>query len=221
VQRRRFLQTSLGLGYAVANTSGRQPKDAVKSLSDNKRLCHIFNNDIDNLLYASSGKDITIEEYKRGVTAMLGGKPVVLAQNVGLPDPVIYPSKVATSLAKYIVEVSLHNWPQEGPEGATRQADALRRLEALGTDPLAITVKACHQSETVIVASYRMNAEDWYKNSWMLSDFGRAHEANLISGTGALDPAIPGVFEQRMQIFTEVAEQYGIDGIEFDFRRWT
>ena len=39
-------------------------------------------------------------------------------------------------------------------------------------------------------------------------------------GVASLDPAIPEVFDHRMRIFTEVAQNYDIDGLELDFRRW-
>jgi hypothetical protein len=65
-----------------------------------------------------------------------------------------------------------------------------------------------------------MNAEDWYQNTWRLADFDRAHPEYRIPGCGCLDPAIPAVYQQRMKIFGEVAAEYDIDGIEFDFRRW-
>ena len=81
-----------------------------------------------------------------------------------------------------------------------------------------------------------MNAEDWYGHTYRLSDFGRAHpewripldpESSPSSAdapperwAGCLDPAIPAVFAHRLAIFTEVADRYDIDGIEFDFRRW-
>jgi hypothetical protein len=89
-----------------------------------------------------------------------------------------------------------------------------------------------------IVASYRMNDEHWYEYQYLLSGFGREHPEWRIpfpeaekplwkhygdsppEYTGSLDYACPGVFEQRMRIFTEVAERYDIDGIELDFRRW-
>ena len=73
-----------------------------------------------------------------------------------------------------------------------------------------------------------------------MSDFGRAHPEHRIRKTelekrvdmedgnpgvdpeftGALDPAVPEVYEHHMAIFREVAERYDIDGIEFDWRRW-
>jgi inosose dehydratase len=197
----------------------------LRDLPGNKKLGTIQNNDINNILCNSSGKDMTPDEYRTAVCHLLEGKPTVLAQNVGLPDPVIYRSTVATRWDTYLVEVSLLTWPGENPEavreGAAVQADAMVKLVRSGTDPLMLTVEVCHKHETLCIASYRMNAEDWYSNTWRLSNFGRAHPDWLIPNTGALDPAIPGVYEQRMKMFTEVVEQYDIDGIEFDFRRWT
>ena len=227
MDRRRFLQSGIGAGvtYVTGIASTANVNTASRSVPCNKCLKVILNNDSNNILYATSGKDVTVQEYRRAVDALLDAKPRVLAQDVGNPDPVIYRSKVATILAKYIVEVSLRTWPKEDPvavrRDAERQADAMRKLEDLGTDALAITIDACRRRGTLIVPSYRMNAEDWYHNSWMLSDFGRAHQGSLIPETGALDPKDPVVFEHRRRIFREVAENYDIDGIEFDYMRWT
>ncbi len=133
---------------------------------------------------------------------------------------------------------------------ATERADAidnLFRVLETGTDPLAITVEECHKHGVPIVPSYRMNSEDcYYDSTYLMSDLGRRHpewripmaeeelkfhrEAGLRVSpdlvlypeglTGALDPAVPEVYNHRMKIFREVAEKYDIDGIEFDFRRW-
>ena len=192
---------------------------------DSKHLGVILNNDINNLLNASRGKETTADDYRRSIEALLMGRPGVLAYNVGLPDPVIYSSNVATAWDKYIVEVSLQTWPKEDPRtirsGAEREAGAFRSLVSDRADPLSLAAEVCRRRGVQIVASYRMNAEDWYRNTWMLSDFGRAHPDGRIPGTGALDPAVPAVFEHRRRIFREVAENYDIDGIEFDYMRWT
>jgi hypothetical protein len=123
------------------------------------------------------------------------------------------------------VETSLLTWPKENPEQIRRdaevQADAMRRLVSMGTDPLTLSIEVCRERGVFILASYRMNAEDWYKNTWKLSDFGRVQQHSRIPNTGVLDPADPDVYEHRKQIFREVAENYDIDGIEFDYMRWT
>ncbi len=210
-------------------------------LPANRELGVIQNNDIDNILFASSGRDMTPQEYLQAVGHLLEGGPKVLAQNVGLPEAVIYRTEVDNTLDKYLLEVSLKmsdrmEWTEE--DDTLRMYHALKRLFEAGTDPLALTIEACRAHGTAVLASYRMNAEDWYENTWLLSDFGRAHpdwrmrltdEEKLHSAKagvpigfrGCLDPAIPGVFEHRMQMFSEMLENYDIDGIEFDFRRWT
>lgn len=241
MDRRKFL----GLAAATFASSTGWPASGEARIRDlphsNKHLRIILNSDINNLLEASSGASITPQEYRRSVEALLLGKPVVLAQNVGLPDPVIYRSKEATSFAKYLVEVSLKNWPYVPPYGVPTeeryirriekeraevrrelepQADAIRRLEAFGTDPLALTIEVCRRRGVFVVASYRMNSNDWYENTWLLSDFGRAHPQSRIPNTGALDPADPAVYAHRQRLFREVADTYDIDGIEFDYLRF-
>ena len=215
--RRGFLKA--GLVISVLGPELSKGLVAGKGMKDNRKLGLVYNNDLDNILYASSGKDITPEEYRRAVGHLLRGRPNILAQNVGLPDPVIYRSQVATTHNKYLAEVSQLTWPNEKPTGELNTAAAVSRLLGLGTDPLAISIETCRQHDVMIVASYRMNSEDWYQNNWMLSDFGRAHPKWRIPGAGCLDPAVPEVYEHRMKIFAEVAQQYDFDGIEFDFRR--
>ena len=187
---------------------------------DAKKLGTILNNDINNILHWSNGKDISIDECRSAVVRMLDLSPGVVAQNVGMPDPVIYRSKVATTWDKHHAEVTKAIWPETAQEDAERQSAAMRHLLELGTDPLVLTIQACRERGAPIVASYRMNAEDFYGGELDLSDFGREHKNLRIPGRNCLDPAQPEVYKHRMAIFTEVANDYDIDGIEFDFRRW-
>ena len=193
---------------------------AAQVPEDGKSLGTIFNNDINNVLWASSGKDTTPDEYKHAVLRILDLKPGVLAQNVGMPDPVIYRSWVATTWDKYHEQVTTAQWPETKPEDARRQAGCMRKLLDLGTDPLKITLEACRERDVLCVASYRMNAEDFYGSEPDFYDFGRAHKDWAIPGANCLDPAIPGVYKHRMAIFRELLGNYDVDGIEFDFRRW-
>lgn len=70
------------------------------------------------------------------------------------------------------------------------------------------------------MANFRMNDNHLGQDQYMAHDFGRQHPQWRIPGTGLMDPAVPEVFEHRMQLFREAAENYDIDGIEFDFMRW-
>ena len=225
-----------------------------------KNLGTIFNNDVNNILChldgTQSGEEIAAQ-YRAVLGNLLAAKPRILAQNVGLPDPVIYRSSAATTLDKHIVEATMKNWKaifskrdrasKEGlRKSAADQAACMNRLLDAGTDPLAVTIEECRKHNVLILASYRMNAEDWYDQTQLLSDFGRAHpewripmpeeelrfhrEAGRRASpdlvmypegfTGALDYAIPQVYDHMRAIFSEVAESYDIDGIEFDWRRW-
>ncbi|MAE59723.1 MAG: hypothetical protein CMJ49_00030 [Planctomycetaceae bacterium] len=222
--------------------------------SDNRELGSVFNGDINGLLLVASGKGSAPDEYRQMVRDMLGYGMTVLAQNVGLPDPVIYRSRIATGFDKHLVEVGVKTWqdvwdPHDGSTDAAvrenhqHQANAMRRLVEYGTDPFTITIEECRKCGVPIVASYRMNSEDWYANNYLLSDFERQHPEwrvryapyseewqawkthNDARGeptdefAGCLDPAVPEVYAHRMAIFREVAEDYDIDGIEFDWRR--
>ena len=197
-------ETANGFGLALA-ASATSAALAAGELPDNRKLGSILNNDINNILYVLSGDKTTPAEYKKAVMHLLDAKPGVLAQNVGVPDPVIYRTKVATTWDKYL---------------GGDQAGAMKALLDAKTDPLAITIEACRQRGVAIVASYRMNAEDFYARQLDIYDFGRAHKEWRIPEANCLDPARPEVYKHRMEIFTEVALQYDIDGIEFDFRRW-
>ena len=132
--RREFMKWTVGAIAALSGAEGGA--SAGDAFPGNRQLGCIQNNDINNILYNSSGADITPDEYREAVGHLLDGKPNVLAQNVGLPDPVIYRSNVATPWDKYLVEVSLETWPKEDParirEGAARQADAVAKLMRLG-----------------------------------------------------------------------------------------
>ena len=183
---------------------------SVNAPMDGRKLGVILNQDDSARLYLSPGSAITAQWHRDHLLMQLiVSKPGVYSQCVGFPDPVIYRSKVATTMDKYI-----------GQYTKDVRGDAMRRLLELGTDPLELVVEVCRQRGVLIVANFRMNAEDFGKNQLKLSDFGRAHKDWAIPGANCLDPAIPEVYEHRMAIFREVAENYDIDGLEFDFRRW-
>jgi hypothetical protein len=188
---------------------------------DPRKLGSILNNDINNILYAISTELTAPQEYSKAVGHLLDTEPGVLAQNVGMPDPVLYPSDVATSWEKYHAEVCRTVWPTMDAAAAGHQGLVMRRLREAGTDPLTLTIQMCRQRQVPVVASYRMNAEDMYRGELDMYDFGRGHRELAIPGANCLDPVHPEVFEHRMRIFGEVVRRYDIDGIEFDFRRWT
>jgi len=194
---------------------------AAGARSANRAYGTIFNNDSNNILHASSGPGTSVEEYKRALNQILDARPGIFAQDVGDPDTVYYRTQVATNAAKYGAEVVMKVWPKSEPEKANRDSAALSKLLELGTDPLAITIEECRRRNVLAVASYRMNAEDFKRGQLDRSDFGRAHKHLAIPGANCLDWAHPEVYAHRMSIFREVADNYDIDGIEFDFRRWT
>lgn len=221
-RRREFLKTTgvVAASVVVAAHGGIAKSGTGPALSG-KRLGTIFNNDLNNIIAASSGGGTSPEEYQRAVYAILDLQPGVFAQDVGAPDPVLYPSQVATPFDKYLAEASTSLPAEEGvPESTRRQVEAMRKLRELGTDPFTLTIEACRKRGVPILASYRMNAEDFYGKTMRMSDFERGHPEWKIPGANCADPLVPEVFAHRMAIFREVAERYDIDGIEFDFRRW-
>lgn len=203
----------VGVMFPLGIASGQAPRSG-------KNLGTIYNNDIDGTVWQMGQyqEQMTPAVYTQHVNRKLDGRPGVFAQNVGLPDGVIYPTNVGTNFSKYVDEVAELTWPNN--KNLPSEGTVLNKLYEAGTDPLTLTIEACRKRGVLIVADYRMNAEDYYANSYRMSDFGRAHPEYRIPGTGCLDPAIPEVYQHRMQIFTEVAQNYDIDGIELDFRRW-
>ena len=180
-----------------------------------KNLGSIHNADnVSPFLWQTSGKETTAEEFKSVVASMLKAKTKILAQRVGWPDPVAFRTEVGTTIDKYMYEIVKPNasWKVI--------SECMARLLELGTDPLALASEACREHGVLIVASFRMNDNHLGQNQYMAHDFGRQHPQWRIPGTGLMDPAVPEVFEHRMQLFREAAENYDIDGIEFDFMRW-
>ena len=208
-------------------------------LPGNREWGTVFNNDINNILNALDARKPVAQiaaDYCRALREILDAGPGVFAQNVGMPDAVIYSSDVATTWDRYFEEVFRATWPDA--EYDPNEAQAFASLMTAGCGPFALTIEACRERGIPVVADYRMNAEDFYHNTWRLSDFARAHPEWRIPLTaaekqrardagaeppecaGCLDPAMPEVYAHRMAIFREVVERYDIDGIEFDFRRW-
>lgn len=228
VNRRDFLRTNAGaLSIAVSSAAfmtqsavAAPAKGVVPASVSGKKLGTIFNMDQDGMLGTLSAGPTSHEEYRRCVLALLDLKPRVLAQNVGNPDGLLYPSEVTNSFDKYIGTIAeyMSNPDYDRPR-FQRLGVALKAIFQAGTDPLKLTIEACRQRGVLCLASYRMNAEDFYGGQTMLSDFERAHPEWKIPGRNCLDWAIPQVYEHRMNIFREVVEKYDIDGIEFDFRR--
>ena len=198
----------LGFAALISVTHAGNPQKTNSLPDDNRSFGTIFNNDTNNVLYAldagKSPKSI-ISDYRHVMAQIAEAHPGIMAQNVGNPDPVIYRSNEATAWSKYI---------------GGDESDVMNKMIEAGTDPFQITIDVCREHGVPVVASYRMNAEDFYEKGLEIQDFGRMHKHLAIPGAFCLDPAHPIVYAHRMAIFREVAEKYDIDGIEFDFRRW-
>jgi len=186
-------------------------------LPENRRLGTILNNDSNNILLASSGADIAAQEYRRAVDFLLDTCCGVLAQDVGMSDPVIYRSEVATTWDKYVGQIAKEIWDFEDVQSA-----AVKGLCDLGTDPLELTIEACRERGTVIVASFRMNSSDCYDRQMDVSDFGRAHRDIAWRPGGRMtlfDLTQPVVYDHYLAIFNEIARKYDVDGLELNFKR--
>ena len=199
-----FLLCTTGFLAGFSLVTEREAAAGAVVPVDGKQLGTVYNACMSTNFTVSSGPQITVKEYRDIVGWIVTAQPGVLAQNVGLPDPVSYRSEVATSYDKYV---------------GGHIAEAVGALRKAGTDQLALSIEVCREQGVLIVASYRMNSEDYGKRQLDLSDFGRAHKDWAIAGRNCLDPAVPEVYGHRTAIFREVAENYDIDGIEFDFKR--
>src|SRR3989337_549950 len=83
--------------------AARNPAEARLS---GKSLGSIFNNDMTNIIHALHGSRALVGDYLKALYAIVDMKPGVFGQHVGMPDPVSYPSQVATCYPKHIVEVN-------------------------------------------------------------------------------------------------------------------
>ena len=83
--RRGFLKA--GLVFTVVGPELSKGLVAGKGMKDNRKLRLVYNNDLDNILYASSGKDITPEEYRRAVGHLLRGPAEHSGAECGSPRP--------------------------------------------------------------------------------------------------------------------------------------
>lgn len=190
---KRIALAVLAVTVCLAALSCGTVADAAPARLDNRAYGTIFNNDSNNSLHASSGPDTSIEEYKRALNQILDARPGIFAQDVGDPDAVSYRTEVATNAAKYGTEVVMTVWPKSEPAKAGRDSATMNKLLELGTDPLAITIEECRRTNVLAVASYRMNAEDFYRGQLDRSDFGRTHKHLAIPGANCLDWAHPEV----------------------------
>jgi len=190
----------------------------------NKTFGLIFNNDATTNLFPNAVKGCTPDHYKNIVRALLqAARPgIFVMDEAGDPDPVLFRSNAATYYSKHLREV-YRGMGEDfmDPAMAQGMVDILNNFVAQGTDVLTLTIQACREANTRIIPSFRMGPEDYYHMQWALSDFSRAHRDWVIPGRTCLDPAVPEVFDHFLDIFREVVENYDIDGIELNFRRWT
>ena len=68
------------------------------------------------------------------------------------------------------------------------------------------------------LAAFRMNDE--HAGPGLQAGFFNSHPEWRIAGSLALNYSFQGVRDHRLAIFTEVARNYDVDGIELDWMRW-
>ena len=130
-----------------------------------------------------------------------------------------YNSRFLPRVGEMMDEVNtMHVW---------RMRETLRYLESLGTDPLHIVSKACHDFGINCQFSLRMNdahhtylrpdGSYWFPE--LLSPWFASHNDALLPN-GILDYAHPDTHEYRIQQITEILENYEVGGIDLDFTRF-
>ena len=135
-------------------------------------------------------------------------------------------AKVGETYGKYITDKS--------EPIARRIRDNLKALAELGTDPLELAVKFCHENNLEIFFTHRINDIHDSFLDWELSTWKREHPEYLM-GTpedgqkypwedprdrwSALDFEIPEVRDYLIAIIDDVLARYDVDGIEIDYWR--
>jgi len=125
-------------------------------------------------------------------------------------------------------------------EEQRRRAYILRRFRQPGKDPLTLAIEVCRERKVPVVFSFRMAEGGSYHASLERPAFSRQHRewtigeplpggsttvpglGEMLGGQGGwgMDRAIPEVYAHQMAIFKEALENFDVDGIEFDFKRY-
>ena len=113
------------------------------TLPDNKHLGTVFNNDLNNIILGM-GTTGSIDTYRQTLDAILAAQPGVFAQDVGLPEALLYPTDVDNMLDKHLVEVAKQAWPEreQAVANAAAQAAFMGKVRAAGTDLLRLAGSA-------------------------------------------------------------------------------
>jgi hypothetical protein len=134
------------------------------------------------------------------------------------PDICLYETKVGERYGKRFGDSFSKGW-----------ARAMRGLRAEGTDPLKLTVAHMKAKGYEVMAAIRMN--DTHHRSLdpgnpSCPQFAIDHPEYVIkqpdgrTNETALDYSYPEVRAHRLAIMREIAEGYGVDGLELNFVRW-
>lgn len=85
---------------ALLVTRGCVTAPLQDGLPGNTNLGSVFNDDGANFLERLWADETTPNQYRKAVDRLLDARPGVLAMCMGLPDPVWYSSKVATTVGE-------------------------------------------------------------------------------------------------------------------------
>ena len=219
VKRRDFL-CSMGVGAALAGWPDRvwpreqeSPRDQRKVAAHRRRRI-IMNNDGNDVRRAATLTPFKKEDlFAQRTTGLIGSQV----------DSIFY----CTGVFNYYFHQSNESERLVSHEGV---ADYLRRLDALGTDPLATMVESCHEHNFEIFWSMRMNDTHDSGNPQLFCQWKQDHPDYLVGAKGkrlpyganrwsSVDYGVAAVREKVFRILADVCRHYDVDGIELDFFR--
>ena len=112
-----------------------------------------------------------------------------------------------------------------GPSKVTNRAERYRKasgvhvLDEAGIDFLKVLIDRCHQRDMEFIATLRMNSSHGNSN-----DFGqwfKEHPQYRLKGQVKVDYTHDAVRDAMLTFIGELLDGYDVDGIDFDWMRWT
>ncbi len=154
-------------------------------------------------------------------------------------DSVFYCTGVTTQFSHLtrVGEVTGDFFPEDLSDAyALSRRDGIRGLREAGYDTLQLATEFCHDNDSEIFFSLRMNDihDSIPKYDWMVSRWKREHPEYCLGEAedwhrqdyhsprrwwSALDFEIPEVREYLFRILEDVCQRYDVDGIELDWWR--
>ena len=198
----------------AAQTSQEEALRQKHKAAVQRRRRIIMNNDGNDVRRAATITPFKPEDlFEQRTTALIGSQV----------DSVFY----CTGVWNYYFHASEESERLVSHEGV---ADYLKRLDALGTDPLKMMVEYCHRSDLEIFWSMRMNDTHDSGNPLLFCQWKQDHPEYLVGTKGkrlsyganrwsSVDYGVAAVRDKVFRILADVCQRYDVDGIELDFFR--